>query len=257
MEAIHYSKQKGFTLVEIAIVMVIIGLLLGAVLKGQNLINSARVRSMADQNSSVQAAYYGFIDRYRAVPGDMPPNAACAAIGANNLAGCSGGTGTVGGDGNGNLSLSGGSTPEDFGEASALWAHLSAANFIVGSYEGGASGDATYVAKVVAPVNAFGGRVILWRTNQYLPTTSATTRLGFVVGRSAPASVLAELDGKVDYGHPESGVLRATTTGTGTIANGQDSNCITTGTGGEGTTASPNAWNVTGDSQDCNAIYLY
>ncbi len=98
MKAINYSKQQGFTLVEIAIVMVIIGLLLGAVLKGQNLINSARVRSMADQNSSVQAAYYGFIDRYRAVPGDMDKDKAQAAIGSQNL------ITKVGGDGNGNLS---------------------------------------------------------------------------------------------------------------------------------------------------------
>jgi len=59
------KKQSGFTLVEIAIVLVIIGLLLGGILKGQELINSARVRNMADQNSGIQAAYFGFIDRYR------------------------------------------------------------------------------------------------------------------------------------------------------------------------------------------------
>ncbi len=249
MEAIQYSKQKGFTLVEIAIVMVIIGLLLGAVLKGQNLINSARVRSMADQNSSVQAAYYGFIDRYRAVPGDMVATSAQAAIGTNNL------TTAVGGDGNGNLSAGTGA-PESWGEASALWAHLSAANFIVGNYIGGAGGDGTYVANTIAPVNAFGGRVLLWRTDQYLAggSATATNRLGFVVGRSAPASVLAELDGKVDDGRPESGVLRATTSAN-TVANGQDGTCIATGA--DATAASPNSWNVSGDSQDCNAVYLY
>ena len=76
-------KQSGFTLVEIAIVLVIIGLLLGGILKGQQLINSARVRNMADQNSGVQAAYYGFIDRYRQVPGDMLPKNACQSITAN------------------------------------------------------------------------------------------------------------------------------------------------------------------------------
>ncbi len=50
------KKQSGFTLVEIAIVLVVIGLLLGGILKGQQLINSARVRNLADQNSGVQAA---------------------------------------------------------------------------------------------------------------------------------------------------------------------------------------------------------
>ncbi|MCH8163659.1 MAG: prepilin-type N-terminal cleavage/methylation domain-containing protein, partial [Proteobacteria bacterium] len=75
------KKQSGFTLVEIAIVLVIIGLLLGGILKGQELINSARVRNMADQNSGIQAAYFGFIDRYRQVPGDWAAPAAAQAIG--------------------------------------------------------------------------------------------------------------------------------------------------------------------------------
>jgi prepilin-type N-terminal cleavage/methylation domain-containing protein len=76
------KKQSGFTLVEIAIVLVVIGLLLGGILKGQQLINSARVRNLADQNSGVQAAYYGFIDRFRNLPGDMRCTAAIAAVGA-------------------------------------------------------------------------------------------------------------------------------------------------------------------------------
>ncbi|MEX2353142.1 MAG: prepilin-type N-terminal cleavage/methylation domain-containing protein, partial [Gammaproteobacteria bacterium] len=48
---LNRNKQSGFTLVEIAIVLVVIGLLLGGILKGQQLINSARVRNLADQNS--------------------------------------------------------------------------------------------------------------------------------------------------------------------------------------------------------------
>jgi prepilin-type N-terminal cleavage/methylation domain-containing protein len=55
--------QQGFTLVEIAIVLVIIGLLLGGILKGQELITNARVRNVADQQSAVKAAFYAFQDR--------------------------------------------------------------------------------------------------------------------------------------------------------------------------------------------------
>ena len=64
-------KGKGFTLVEIAIVLVIIGLLLGGILKGQELINNARVRAIADRSNSLKAAWYAFIDRYQALPGDF------------------------------------------------------------------------------------------------------------------------------------------------------------------------------------------
>ena len=79
------KKQSGFTLVEIAIVLVIIGLLLGGILKGQELINSARVRNLADQNSGIQAAYFGFIDRYRQVPGDWAKAGSTGATSAIGL----------------------------------------------------------------------------------------------------------------------------------------------------------------------------
>src|SRR5919204_594676 len=82
-------KQAGFTLVEIAIVLVIIGLLLGGILKGQELIKSAQVRNLIDQSSSIQAAYYGFVDRYHQIPGDMKGNAACKLIG-NQVPNCVG-----------------------------------------------------------------------------------------------------------------------------------------------------------------------
>ncbi|MDP3686236.1 MAG: prepilin-type N-terminal cleavage/methylation domain-containing protein, partial [Sulfurimicrobium sp.] len=58
------SQQQGFTLIEIAIVLVIIGLLLGGVLKGQELINNARVRNIINQQDGIKAAYFGFQDRY-------------------------------------------------------------------------------------------------------------------------------------------------------------------------------------------------
>ena len=66
------SQQSGFTLVEIAIVLVIIGLLLGGVLKGQELINSAKVKNLANDFRTVQTFLYGYQDKFRAIPGDDP-----------------------------------------------------------------------------------------------------------------------------------------------------------------------------------------
>ena len=65
------SQQSGFTLVEIAIVLVIIGLLLGGILKGQELINSAKAKSFAQDFRTIQTALYGFQDRFKAIPGDF------------------------------------------------------------------------------------------------------------------------------------------------------------------------------------------
>src|ERR1700687_3842606 len=64
------GKQKGFTLVEIAIVLVIIGLLLGGILKGQEMITRAKIKNVVADFSGISAAYYGYQDRYRAIPGD-------------------------------------------------------------------------------------------------------------------------------------------------------------------------------------------
>ena len=246
MKTINYPKQQGFTLVEIAIVLIIIGLLLGATLKGQELINSARVRNMADQNSSVQAAYYGFVDRYRAVPGDMLPEDACNAIGANQL-----GVGTcdsysIGGDGNGRLEKG------DYSEAAALWKHLTASNFLVNDYEGDATGVSNYLVKEDAPANVYGGRVLLGTTDSYLVIEGGnpSNRLGFIVGRETPVTILSELDIKIDNGKPQNGVLRAT------VQNGSDYNAV-----GEQAQncvdEANNLWDISQEIQDCNAIYLY
>lgn len=64
------KSNRGVTLVEIAIVLVIIGLLLGGILKGQELINNAKVRAIADRQNSLKVAWYAFVDRYQSIPGD-------------------------------------------------------------------------------------------------------------------------------------------------------------------------------------------
>ncbi|PZP55462.1 MAG: hypothetical protein DI586_06810 [Micavibrio aeruginosavorus] len=64
-------NNTGFTLVELSIVMIIIGLLIGGVLKGQELISNARIATLVSQAKQVSAAYNTFYDSYRAVPGDM------------------------------------------------------------------------------------------------------------------------------------------------------------------------------------------
>ena len=64
------NKQSGFTLVEIAIVLVIIGLLLGGVMKGQELIKSAKVKALIQEINGYSAAFNTYIDKYGALPGD-------------------------------------------------------------------------------------------------------------------------------------------------------------------------------------------
>src|SRR4051812_50115651 len=119
------NKQQGFTLVEIAIVLVIIGLLLGGILKGQEMIIQAKIKNAITDFSGVSAAYFGYQDRYRATPGDD-----------NQATRWSGG---VKGDGNrvltglyNDTSPQKGTTPAA-NEKRLLWGHLLRAGFVSGS----------------------------------------------------------------------------------------------------------------------------
>ena len=64
------TKQKGFTLVEIAIVLVIVGLLIGGVLKGQEMITNAKLKRIESDNAGIAAAMFSYQDRYTQLPGD-------------------------------------------------------------------------------------------------------------------------------------------------------------------------------------------
>jgi len=116
--------QRGFTLVEIAIVLVIIGLLLGGILKGQEMIIQAKIKNIMSDFSGVSAAYHGYQDRYRAIPGDDA--GANARWSLSNAA--------VSPDAFGNAIVRGAynSTTADV-ESRLFWLHLRTAGFISGT----------------------------------------------------------------------------------------------------------------------------
>jgi prepilin-type N-terminal cleavage/methylation domain-containing protein len=120
------AEQKGFTLVEIAIALVVIGLLLGAIFKGEELVTQARVKSVIADFSNVSVAFHGYFDRYGALPGDDPGAATrwAAAPAATS------------GDGNGQVAgtYNNGNAPCVAGvESCSWWDHLRRAGFISGS----------------------------------------------------------------------------------------------------------------------------
>jgi prepilin-type N-terminal cleavage/methylation domain-containing protein len=123
------KKQGGFTLVEIAIVLVIVGLLLAGVLKGQELIENSRIKSIANEMKSVQAAYNGYIDRYKTVPGDE-------AVATMDARGWAASTAAGGGNGNGVLLVTPAQTFTNGGEQRAFWRALRASGLFAGDAVG-------------------------------------------------------------------------------------------------------------------------
>ena len=189
------NKQRGFTLIEIAIVLVIIGLLLGGVLKGQELITSARVRNLISQQDGVKAAYFGFLDRYRALPGDYSQ----AATNINCTPACQNG------NNNGRIetTTSGGAIDEHI----AAWEHLSKAGFINGSYTYAAGTETT----ASAPTNPYARYLrIAYDSNYGTTAPTPALRHNLKTGNQVPSDLLAEIDRKIDDGNPLGGTFQFT-----------------------------------------------
>lgn len=125
----HQQRQSGFTLVEIAIVLVIIGLLLGGVLKGQEMIDNSRMKSVAADLRGVSAAYNSYTDRFRSIPGDET----VAVLTARGWAA------PIGGNGNGVLAITPAQTFGNGGEQRAMWYALRTAGFAGGDPQGPAT----------------------------------------------------------------------------------------------------------------------
>lgn len=193
MEHRRLSRQSGFTLVEIAIVLVIIGLLLGGVLKGQEMIENAKVKNGVNDMNGVNAAYQSYIDRFRRLPGDDGPTLV-------TLTGRGGSWATVTqfGDNNGVL-LSG--TADVFGggnESDNFWQHLKAAGFISGN-----PGDAAVGA---LPRNAFNGLLGVGTG----VTPAAGTAVLSVCLSQVPGKAARAIDTQLDDSLPNRGSVLAT-----------------------------------------------
>ena len=185
------KKQKGFTLVEIAIVLVIIGLLLGGILKGQEMITQAKIKNVIADFSGVSAAYHGYQDRYRALPGDDK--------GATRWSGASAG------DGNG-IIVGAYADSDATKESMKFWDHLRRAGFVAGS-----SGTEN-------PFNAVSGKMGVQTGDGSSATpagvlgTAANTNLmsGLVMcSANLPDKIAISVDSQMDDGDGNAGSVRA------------------------------------------------
>ena len=181
-------SESGFTLVEIAIVLVIIGLLLGGILKGQEMITQAKIKNLINDFNGVTVAVTSYQDRYRTLPGDDPnadtrwttPSAAPK------------------GDGDGIiLGKYNSTTPGE--ESRLFWQHLRLAGFVPGPTTGPTAQQ--------QPLNAAGGMIGVESA------ASGTKGMGFtsliVCFANLPEKVASAIDGQMDDGVPNGGQVRA------------------------------------------------
>ena len=183
------TKQAGFTLVEIAIVLVIIGLLLGGILKGQEMITQAKIKNVVNDFNGITAAVNSYQDRYRAMPGD-------------DLGAAGRWAGAVSGGGNGQIAgLYNAATAGTYTsamESNLFWWHLRLAGFVGGSTTGQAAGQ--------QPNNAVSG-IMGVETG-----VAATSGLGFtsaiICSSNLPDKIAIAVDTQMDDGASNTGQLR-------------------------------------------------
>jgi prepilin-type N-terminal cleavage/methylation domain-containing protein len=189
-------NQSGFTLIEIAIVLVIIGLLLGGVMKGQELINSAKVKNLATDFRNVPVYVYGYQDKYHAIPGDDRDVVAHIGTATFNP---TVGTGPANTLGNGVID----GKWDDVGtnESHVFWQHVRAAGL--------APGPTDIVATPnLHPTNAMGGRIGVTNSSAVDGPIAGLTGSFIVCSDNIPGKFALQLDIALDDGNPSTGALR-------------------------------------------------
>lgn len=213
--------RGGFSLVELSIVLVILGLLTGGILAGQSLIRAAEIRSVTTDAQRYVVAMQTFRDKYFAIPGDMnnatrfwgDENAVCPDATVAN-----GSPGTCNGDGDGRVF--GLAVP--YQEEYRSWQHLAFAGLIEGSYTGKISGGSpgTVLGSNVpaSRMSNAGWSLAATTTTMYgswnIETTGNTLFFGAPGGDVTRSPVLLpqeawSIDTKMDDGFPATGKVLA------------------------------------------------
>ena len=183
------AKVRGFSLFEVAIVVVIGGLLVQAVIYGQSLVESARVQALVAQQGAVTAAVLAFRDRFQAWPGDYGNT--------DHAIDCDGSPCTGGNDD--------GLVESDTGNEDIIaWTQLSASG-LLSDYYRIESPTTALPSPVNTPRNVFGGYLHFASDALWGASTNAVRRPNAKAGNQIPVEVLAEVDRRIDDGRPALG----------------------------------------------------
>jgi hypothetical protein len=172
------------------------------VLKGQELITSARVRNLIAQQDGIKAAFFGFQDRFRSMPGDY--------ANASTTLKCPSGTTCLNGNGNGIIEVAATGAGVEPHEEILTWMHLSSAGFLNGSYQ--MTAGETTATPDNNPRNPYNVYLQFVHDSNYYDTASPPiSKLNLKTGSQIPVEIVSEVDRKIDDGHAQRGSFRFST----------------------------------------------
>lgn len=261
------KNKNGFTLIEVAIVLIIIGLVISGILVGQDLIKSSIYKKIASEKAEFERAAATFRSKYNCIPGDCGNaydyfGSTCGTNATGISAGCNG-------DGNGLIDDQSSNAHAFRGEQVKFWQHLSLAQLINFNYSKDATNTTNTIPKAIigstippAALNSLawgstycGNMDLIDPDGNGIPPSQRGFCLGGdpvaagggtepVVG-SISFSLAFTLDSKFDDGIPNTGIIRGDTTG----------NCM--GSSYSNSAAPGSAGWDDAQNSDCTLTFLY
>lgn len=252
--------KNGFSLVELSIVLVILGLLVGGVLAGKSLIRASELRAGISESQKLITSFHAFRDRYFQLPGDLSNatsfwGAAAGDTSDNYTATCyatSSTTATCNGNANGQIGYT-----VPCGERCRMWQHLANAGLVEGAFIGVQDATNPWLASTGGYPATKLSSTSVWFSYYWGSTAGSATAFAWDNGNAltpitvpfSPAEAW-NLDTKLDDGMPATGKLVATK-GTATLLCTNRANLAY-----DAVLDAAAVYNLANDNKDCTIRFL-
>jgi prepilin-type N-terminal cleavage/methylation domain-containing protein len=245
------NKQKGFSLTELSISIVIISIIMGGVMSATNVIQTAKLKVIIKEGREYQTAFDRFKEKFKYYPGDFPNG---GKYWGSDCSGAAGGSDLCSGDGNFKIKDGASDALTGTSETFLAWKHMQKAGVIPGSFTGLAGAGSNCSGSDTCATVGENVPKSQWGTNVGYYLISGTREVGLFLGGqdsntwndkgSLKPEDAQSIDAKIDDGDPIAGSFRASFITGATLLTA--ATCLDTAT----------TYNLDNTATDCGAIFI-